>query len=290
MPCASRHLRTGAGAPPAPDPAGLPGARAGSMRPMHMRFDHAVVVVESLPAAVAAFTDAGFTVSPGGRHDAIPTENALVAFADGTYLELLAFREPAVRTELRALRASDAWAAHLHGTGAVARRFLPRLAGPEGVADAVVARGALTRFAAESRKREFVMTGPVPMRRERNGDAALAWELLLPAEDAIPFMIEDRTPREWRVPSSPGATRHANAATGIAAVEVTAREPAAVALRLADLFGARLEARDGRTCVTFADTAWWLMPGERDGASGVRLRGTRPLPAAIAALGVRAAE
>jgi hypothetical protein len=256
---------------------------------MLTRFDHAVVVVDSLPKAVAAFGDAGFTVAAGGRHDALPTENALVPFADGAYLELLAFRDAGARAELRALRASAGWAAHLHGTSAIARRFLPRLAGPDGVADSVVTGERLARFANESRQREFVMTGPVAMRRERPGAEALAWELLLPAEDAIPFLIEDRTPRAWRVPASPEATRHHNGATGVAAVELGAGDPAAAALRLADLFGARLASRGGRTCVVFAGLEWRITPGDADGARGVRLAGVTALPAAIEALGVRGA-
>jgi hypothetical protein len=217
----------------------------------------------------------------------LPTENALVPFADGAYLELLAFRDSGARAELRALRASARWAAHLHGTSAIARRFLPRLAGPDGVADAVVAGERLARFAAESRRREFVVTGPVAMRRERAGAEALAWDLLLPAEDAIPFLIEDRTPRMWRVPASPQAVSHANAASGIAAVELGAADPAAAALRLADLFGARLASHDGRTRVSFAGIEWWLGTASADGARGVRLAGVRTLPAAIEALGVR---
>ena len=115
---------------------------------MSLRFDHAVVVVSSLEQATHEFTVAGFTVIPGGQHDVLPTENALVCFADGSYLELLATRNPATRDELRALRASDAWERHLRGVSAVARRFLPRLAGADGVADWVLNAGSLTQSAA----------------------------------------------------------------------------------------------------------------------------------------------
>ena len=61
--------------------------------------DHVVVVLPALGPAVEAFAAAGFTVTPGGRHDALPTENALVCFADGSYLELLAARDPSAREE-----------------------------------------------------------------------------------------------------------------------------------------------------------------------------------------------
>src|SRR5262245_48940020 len=55
--------------------------------------DHLVVVVPELEAAIASYRGLGFSVVPGGRHP-IGTHNALIAFADGAYLELIAFFEP----------------------------------------------------------------------------------------------------------------------------------------------------------------------------------------------------
>ena len=56
--------------------------------------DHIVILVADLDRAQAEYAAAGFTVVPGGEHAGGLTHNALVAFADGTYLELLAFRRP----------------------------------------------------------------------------------------------------------------------------------------------------------------------------------------------------
>ena len=52
------------------------------------RMDHVGVGVRDLEAATAAFTRLGFVVSPGGRHPG-GTENNLIFFPDGSYLELL---------------------------------------------------------------------------------------------------------------------------------------------------------------------------------------------------------
>ena len=52
--------------------------------------DHLVIVVPELEAAVASYRGLGFTVVPGGRHP-IGTHNALIAFEEGAYLELIAF-------------------------------------------------------------------------------------------------------------------------------------------------------------------------------------------------------
>ena len=55
--------------------------------------DHIAVVVPDLNTAIANYTTLGFTVVPGGRHP-IGSHNALIAFEDGSYIELLAFFEP----------------------------------------------------------------------------------------------------------------------------------------------------------------------------------------------------
>nr|HTR96390.1 VOC family protein [Candidatus Acidoferrales bacterium] len=252
-------------------------------------FDHVVIVVSELGAAVEQFRAAGFAVTPGGRHDVLPTENALVAFPGGDYLELLAMREPAARAELGRLRASDAWESHLHGASAVARRFLPRLAGVDGVGDACFCVGRLDRFARESRARGFALTGPVAMERARRDTSALAWSLLLPADDGLPFLIEDRTPRAARVPGGPDATTHGNGATGVAGLLVRTPEPARLSLAYADLFGASPRVGSGgATSLALGGVTIRITAGAPAGACGVELSGVGALPASLEALGVHA--
>src|SRR5437016_2703006 len=53
--------------------------------------DHVVLVARDLDAAVADHRRRGFTVTPGGKHADGLTHNALVPFADGSYLEIVAF-------------------------------------------------------------------------------------------------------------------------------------------------------------------------------------------------------
>ena len=55
--------------------------------------DHIVILVSELESAIADYTALGFSVVRGGDHPGV-THNALVAFADGTYLELIAFKQP----------------------------------------------------------------------------------------------------------------------------------------------------------------------------------------------------
>ena len=56
--------------------------------------DHLVIAVPDLVAAIKTYRDLGFTVTAGGRHTGVGTDNALIPFRDGAYLELVGFNEP----------------------------------------------------------------------------------------------------------------------------------------------------------------------------------------------------
>lgn len=254
---------------------------------MTLALDHVVVVVESLAGATESFREAGFVVVPGGRHEELPTENALVVLADGTYLELLAAHDPAARESLRESRASDRWERHLHEASALARRVLPWLAGPDGVADFALRATGLERLARESRRRGYPMTGPVALRRERPDGQRLEVRLLFPAESWLPFLIEDRTPLALRVPDDAAGRAHPNGARGIGRIEIRSPDVGGAAMACVDRFEARLTPRgDGAAEVAFADVRLALVPGAPPGACGVVLVGARDLPPAITALGV----
>src|SRR5262249_12580966 len=54
--------------------------------------DHIVIAVPDLDRAAQSYASLGFTVVQGGRHP-VGTHNALIGFADGAYIELIAFYE-----------------------------------------------------------------------------------------------------------------------------------------------------------------------------------------------------
>ncbi len=252
-------------------------------------FDHAIVVVSSLPESVNSFERAGFTVTPGGKHDAVPTENALVCFADGGYLELLATRDRETRTELRRLRATERWELHVRGVSAVARRFLPLLAGPDGVADWVLRSESIARDAARLRRCGVAASGPVDMSRERPDGERIAWQLLLPESSLHPFRIADRTPRERRVPVEPAAVTHANGASGVSVVHVRAPVVPVAALELGDTLG--VVPAVGAAGTSVLELGGWraeLSAGRPAGAFALGLAGVHSLPDDIVALGVLA--
>ena len=160
--------------------------------------DHVVLVVPDLAAAVREHAARGFTVTPGGEHAGGLTHNALVAFADGAYLELIAFHD------------AFADAAKVHRWWTVAARG-------GGWADFALLSDDI---AGDARALESVVTLPVADGgRTRPDGTRLQWRTLALAAP-LPFLIEDVTPRALRVPAE---STHANGVRGVAGVTVGAR-------------------------------------------------------------------
>ena len=165
--------------------------------------DHLVIVVPELDAAIASYSGLEFTVVPGGRHP-IGTHNALIAFEDGSYLELIAFFEPNAQ-----------------------HRWFQRLQQGGGLIDFCLQTDDLAAAAGAFRAAGVALADPRPLSRVRPDGYTLRWVLSIPdAHGGVaPFLIEDETPRDERVPR---ATAHANGVTGIRLVTVAVSDvPAA---------------------------------------------------------------
>ena len=61
---------------------------------MRFSLDHVVVAFHDLEKAIAQWQAQGYTVVRGGRHPGRTSHNAIVPFADGSYVELIAWAEP----------------------------------------------------------------------------------------------------------------------------------------------------------------------------------------------------
>jgi hypothetical protein len=163
---------------------------------MIRKLDHVVFVARDLAAAVEDYTRQGFTVTPGGEHAGGVTHNALVCFADGGYLELVAFRraDPTHR-----------WWRHA-STG--------------GFADFALLSDDLAQDL--SALKDLVVREPAEGGRTRPDGVSLRWRAAF-LRAPLPFLIEDLTPRDLRVPGG-YAARHANGVTGVASLVVAARD------------------------------------------------------------------
>ena len=191
---------------------------------MPFQLDHIVIAVSDLARAVADYRALGFTVLEGGVHASGATHNALIVFADGTYLELLARTGAAPAPETL--------------------DFSPMLARGEGLCGFALRADQLTALSAALRARGVRTSEPYRGARQRPDGAHLAWHLVLIDDGFAPFLIEDLTPRTLRVPDDPALTTHANGVRGISGIELVTPELAVAQARYSALLNAQPEPED----------------------------------------------
>jgi hypothetical protein len=183
------------------------------------RLDHLVVLVRDLELASAGYESLGFAVTPGGEHADGLTGNALIPFEDGSYFELVSFLDPEDSTD-------NFWGW---------RGFLPY----EGIIDYCAASDDLDSDASRLESLGFVVDGPDDGGRRLPDGGEIRWRSARIRQEGriLPFLIEDLTPRELRVPGGPAA-RHPNGATGVSRLEISApdvRQAASSLSTLADI-------------------------------------------------------
>lgn len=165
--------------------------------------DHIVIAVRDLETAIADYSDLEFTVVRGGRHPGLKTHNALVAFADGCYLELIAFIGPPAGR-------GHWWYEALQRGG--------------GLTDFCVQCDNLEDDAAAFCRAGASISAPFAMSRERPDGYRINWELAVNESDTrglVPFFISDITPRDERVPR--GCT-HRNGAAALQSLAIVVAE------------------------------------------------------------------
>jgi hypothetical protein len=150
-----------------------------------LELDHVSVCGSNLDTLRQAFTDVGLTPDIGGPHGNGITQMALVGFGDGTYLELIAPIKPGVT-------AGSDWA-----------KFMTE--------DAVTCAWAVTsnvllQEVDRLKKAGIPVTAPAPGSRKRPDGMSVEWKTADVGSgtkgSVLPFIIEDETPREWRVQPS----------------------------------------------------------------------------------------
>jgi Glyoxalase-like domain len=176
---------------------------------MLTRFDHAVVGVRSLDAAMETWRRLGFDPRPGGRHTGRGTHNAIVRFGLD-YVELISIDDRKAiddRGDENAL--------------ALARLIDSSEGGLLGFA---LATDDIEADARRFRTAGMALHGPDPMQRVRPDGNLLRWRLLVPAGGSwgtpLPFFIQWDTLDDQRLSwEQPG--HHQNGGAGIASVAIT---------------------------------------------------------------------
>ncbi len=185
---------------------------------MALTLDHLVILADDLDQAQAEYTRLGFTITPGGTHVDGLTHNALIIFADGTYLELIAFLDPADRRD-------NVWGWRQYSSKG------------GGLIDYCFVSDDLEGEVAKFREHGLTVDEPTTGGRLRPDGVALRWRSarFWQAGRELPFLIEDLTPRELRVPA--GGANHPNGVTGIGQLMVAVADLG----RIAAIFGILLD-------------------------------------------------
>lgn len=166
---------------------------------MILGIDHIVIAVHDLDRAIADYSQLGFTVVRGGRHSGLNTHNALIAFSDGCYLELIASLGPSQGT-------AHWWFEALQRGG--------------GLTDFCVQSDNLENDVAAFQQAGVKISAPFPMSRERPDGYRISWQLAVNESGTrglVPFFIRDLTARDERVPAN---RMHPNGAAGVKALSL----------------------------------------------------------------------
>ncbi|KAK3055685.1 hypothetical protein LTR09_003606 [Extremus antarcticus] len=141
-----------------------------------------------------------FTISPGGRHADEKTENRLVLFKEGTYLELIAF----INDDPEKRRGH--WWDKPYGV--VDYAFTTSKLDYDGIVDRLKKSGT-----------EISYEKPKAGGRTTPDGKELKWEVTFPTgvdRGHVPFFCTDVTPRERRVPVTEQNTTHPSGVLGMA--------------------------------------------------------------------------
>lgn len=183
--------------------------------------DHIIVLVPYAHLIdLPGWLTENFTITPGGRHADNKTENKLICFKDGSYIELISFIN-----DDPALREGHWWGKKTFGI--IDFAFTSKESGggqgggrgAEENYDAVSKR--LGKVKWEDGEEEVRYQKPVEGGRKRNDGVDVKWQVTFPVvsdgyqRGELPFFCHDITDREVRVPFSKECVTHPSGAYGV---------------------------------------------------------------------------
>lgn len=165
-----------------------------------LSYDHAVVAGQDLDALAGVFADVGLEPEYGGEHAHDVTHNSLLGLDDGSYVEFISTSEAEAEPSRR-------------------RDFIAGDAGPCGWA---LETDDVHAVAERMRERGVEVELSEPHQRETPDGRVAKWQLAYlgggEPGSSLPFVIEDRSPREYRISPSPSVA--GTEVTGVAATVV----------------------------------------------------------------------
>jgi len=171
-----------------------------------MQFDHLVIFVADLDSAINDFTDLGFNVTRGGSHGL--TENALIIFANQSYIELLALK-PFYTNPLMAI-ANRLGILHWQSErkGSLYCRLLRWVNGDVGPVDCCVRVTDLEATLERWKEGGLDILNSETFARERTDGEIVRWHLGGVKNHRLPILLQDITALDQRVPLADAV--HAN--------------------------------------------------------------------------------
>lgn len=175
------------------------------MTKSQLKLDHVILLLPyDMLSNPPSWLTEHFTISPGGRHADNKTENRLVMFQDGTYLELIAFinDDPDKR--------KGHWWDKPYGV--VDYAFTTTDLDYEGIVNRLDSTGTGISY-----------DKPKGGGRTKPDGTEIKWEITFPNgvdRGNVPFFCTDVTPRERRVPITKENTTHPSGAIGMAGMSL----------------------------------------------------------------------
>lgn len=155
---------------------------------MDIQIDHVVIAGKNLDEMRAGFTSVGLTPDEGGTHADGQTHNVLIGFEDGSYLELIAPVPGGTAPD-------HAWSQYMNNNA--------------GVCAWAIRSNDIRADVEMFRQRGITVSDPTPGGRNRPDGVRLEWITAQlgdgPLGSVLPFLIQDVTPRELRVPRTQSA-------------------------------------------------------------------------------------
>ncbi len=175
-----------------------------------MRIDHIVIVVADLPQAIVDYTTLGFTVERFGDTADGLSESAIIAFEDGSALELFAYKAPAENQK---------WWQILHADG-------------DGLADIALRPDDFDAAFLAATDKGIELYGPFQEDVTRPDGTLVSLKTAYGRAD-LPFLVTDMTDVVLRH----GVTEHANGVRGLASVTLATENAVESLKRLKALLG-----------------------------------------------------
>lgn len=150
---------------------------------MTSRIDHLVVASPDLARDIDRCRAVGIEVVAGGSHLNGGTENAVIPLADDTYIELLAVTDSDLASGNRSAQA-----------------VLEAMECDNRLATFAVRVADIDHSQRMAHKQGVELSEPEPRSRIRPDGEQLRWRAAYPEAPGLPFLIQDETARDERIP------------------------------------------------------------------------------------------